>query len=456
MIKLLENISSLKTKILINQSERSKRIIISASYSLLVKLISIVTSFLLVSISITYINVENYGVWLTISSITTWISIFDIGIVTSLRNRITESIALKDWETARQYISTTYALLLIIIIPVWVLFLFFSSYINWASVFNTSLNNTILSPILAFVFSSFCLQFILKPINSVLTADQNHFLANLFFLVTNILSIACILIFKHYFKGSLYFIALLFGFMPCIVSAAMSIILFLTKYKRLKPSINTVNFKYRNDLLGLGFKFFIIQVSGLIIFGSNNLLISRFLGNDQVTYYNIVFRYFSIITIAFSLINAPIWTAYTDAFALKDWNWIKKVTKQANYVCTFLLLVTMVMLFISNSIYKLWINNTINIPLLLSTLMALNVAIAIYGSTYTSFINGTGKIRLQTYYSIITGLLHIPLGYYFMKQLGYGLNGLMFVNILWTSLSLILWSTQYKVIIKKSEAYIWN
>lgn len=456
MIKIIENISYLKTKILINQSERSKKIITSASYSFLVKIASMVTSLSLVSISISYINVENYGVWLTISSITTWISIFDIGIVTSLRNRIAEAIAVKDWEIARQYVSTTYALLLFIIIPVWLVFLFLSSYINWTSVFNTSLNNTILSPIMAFVFTSFCVQFILKPINSILTADQNHFLANLIFLITNIFSIACIIIFKSFFKDSLYFIALLFGFMPCIVTGALSIVLFLTKYKKLRPAVSAVNFKYRKDLLGLGFKFFIIQVAGLIIFGSNNLLISRFIGNEQVTYYNIVFRYFGAITIVYSLVNAPIWTAYTDAYALKDWNWIKKVTKQANYFCTFLLVVVLMMLFASNNIYKLWINKTIYIPVLLSTLMALNVVISLYGSTYTAFINGTGKIRLQTYYSIITALLHIPLGYYLMKHLGYGLNGLMYLNILWTSISLLLWKIQYKVIIKKSNAFIWN
>jgi O-antigen/teichoic acid export membrane protein len=192
------------------------------------------------------------------------------------------------------------------------------------------------------------------------------------------------------------------------------------------------------------------------MFGSNNFMISTILDNEQVTYYNIVFRYFSVITIGYSLVNAPFWTAYTDAYAVNDWHWIKKATKQANYLCTILLLFTVLMLLVSSTIYKIWINSSINIPFTLSALMALNVGISLYGSTYTSFINGTGKIRLQSYFSIFAGLCHVPLGYFLIKVLALGLNGLIILTIIWSIMSLILWTVQYKKIINQSPSYIWN
>lgn len=455
-MRIIENASILRRKIFVDQSERSKKIITSASHSFVVKALSIISGFLLVSLSISCLNVENYGVWLTISSVITWINLFDIGLVSSLRNRITETLAFGDWDAAQKYTSTTYALLLLIIAPTWVVFFCLSPYLNWQSIFNTSVSNTTLESVVLCVFTSFCLQFSLKPVVSVLTADQKHFLVNSIYLLNNVLSIAFLLWFKRQLSGSLFWVSFLFGAVPCLVLGIVSLLLFQRKYKALCPTVATIDFGRRKDLLGLGFKFFIIQVAGLIIFSSNNFIISQLLGNEQVTYYNIVFRYFSVITIGYSLVNAPFWTAYTDAYAVKDWAWIRKVTRQANQLCTVLLVVTLVMLLVSDRVYRIWINDSIKIPFALSALVALNAVLGLYGSTYTSFINGTGKIRLQSYLCILVSLCHAPIAYFLIKSLGLGLYGLMLLTAVWTLVSLILWSIQYKKIINRADGYIWN
>ena len=385
-----------------------------------------------------------------------WMNIFDIGLLTSLRNRVTESISFKDWETAKKYTSTTYALLAIIIIPIWLVFFILSGYLNWQSIFYTNISNDLLQSIVLCVFTSFCLQFLLKPINSILTADQKHTVANGVFLAINVLSILFLVLFKDQFYGSLYAISILFGFMPCLVLLLFSVFLFSGKYKMISPSFRAIDFKCRKDLLGLGFKFFVIQIAGLVILSSNNFIISHFLGNEQVTYYNIVLRYFSVITIGYSLVNAPFWTAYTDAYALKDWFWIKKMTRQANYLCTILLFVIVIMLLLSSPVYKAWINSSIEIPFMLSALVALNIGITLYANTYISFINGTGKLRLQSYLCIVVSLFHIPIAYMFVKAFGFGLNGLVVLTTIWSVISLILWSVQYKKILNKSTGYIWN
>ncbi|MEJ7769420.1 MAG: MATE family efflux transporter [Chitinophagaceae bacterium] len=455
-MKILNAIAFHKNRLLFNQSDRSRKIILSASNSFAIKLLSILSGFWLVSVSINYIQVENYGVWLTVSSIMTWITIFDIGLVSSLRNKITEAITLKDPESAKKYTSTTYALLFLIITPVWMLFFIVLPEVNWQGLFHSSVSDDTLQSLVFWVFTSFCVQFFLKPIISILTADQKHTLANSIYLFTNALSLLCLVFFKSFFTGSLYLISLLFAIVPCAVLLVISLLLFATKYRQLRPGIATIDFSCRKDLLNLGFKFFIIQIAGLIIFSSNNFIISYFLGNEQVTYYNIVFRYFSVVTIAYSLVNSPFWTAYTDAYTVKDWAWIRKVTKQANLLCVALLVVTLLMLVVSSWVYKLWINPTIEIPLTLSVLIAINVGLSLFASTYTSFINGTGKIRLQAYFCVFVSLAHVPLGYFFIKVLQLGLDGLIVLTNIWALISLILWSTQYKKIIDRSTSHIWN
>jgi O-antigen/teichoic acid export membrane protein len=455
-MKIIDSISVLKSRLLFNKSQRSKKVIVNAFNSLLVKVFSIFANFSLIAISIDCLNPENFGVWLTISSVITWISVFDLGLTVSLRNKITEAFAFNDFKVAQKYISTTYAILLIIIVPIWLVFLFINPHIHWGAIFNTSIDNDTLKKVLLTIFSFVCLQFLLKPVSALLAGDQKHFLDSIITLIANIACIAIILIFKRYIKGSIFLLSLIFGLVPSVIWILSTITIFTFRYKHIMPSLDSIDFKYRKQLLGVGFKFFIIQLAGLIIYSSNNFIISHLIGNEEVTTYNIAFRYFSILTILYSLVNAPIWTAYAEAFALKDWKWIKKVTHQANLFCSLLLLVTLLMLIASPLVYKLWIKGAVQVPFSVNLLMAINVGITLFGATYTSFINATGKIRLQSICSVFTSLAHIPLAYFLIKMLGFGLNGLLILTILWSVISLILWRIQYTKILGKSTLFMWN
>src|SRR5665811_795067 len=85
--------------------------------------LSIAISIFLVPITINYVNPTRYGIWLTLSSIVGWFYFFDIGLGNGLRNKFAEAIASGKTELARTYVSTTYAILIIIIAII--LFLFF-------------------------------------------------------------------------------------------------------------------------------------------------------------------------------------------------------------------------------------------------------------------------------------------------------------------------------------------
>jgi hypothetical protein len=54
---------------------------------------SILISFFLVPLTINYVNPTRYGVWITLSSIISWFSFFDIGFGNGLRNKFAEAVA---------------------------------------------------------------------------------------------------------------------------------------------------------------------------------------------------------------------------------------------------------------------------------------------------------------------------------------------------------------------------
>ncbi len=82
--------------------------------SLFLKGTSIIISIILVPLTINYINVSQYGIWLTLSSIIGWFAFFDIGLTQGLRNKFAEAIAKGNDSLAQAYVSTTYAILAII------------------------------------------------------------------------------------------------------------------------------------------------------------------------------------------------------------------------------------------------------------------------------------------------------------------------------------------------------
>ena len=82
--------------------------------SFLLKGISILISLQVVPLTINYINPTQYGIWLTLSSIIAWLAYFDFGFANGFRNRFSEARSRGETLLAREYVSTTYAVLLIL------------------------------------------------------------------------------------------------------------------------------------------------------------------------------------------------------------------------------------------------------------------------------------------------------------------------------------------------------
>jgi hypothetical protein len=98
--KLKQNITSGN-----DRSVKAKKNII-ASFG--IKAIDSLVYFLLVPVTLGYLNPYEYGIWLTLSSILMWVNSFDIGLGNGLRNKLAEALANKDKELARAYVSTTF------------------------------------------------------------------------------------------------------------------------------------------------------------------------------------------------------------------------------------------------------------------------------------------------------------------------------------------------------------
>ena len=431
----------------------SKHILLSAFF----KTGSLILNFLLIALTIDYLSPVNYGIWLIITSILSWFTFFDIGFGQGLRNKFTESLAKNNHKLAKAYVSSAYFSVGTISILLLFLFCIANFFIDWTFIFNTDkkMAND-LSLIMMIVFSNFCLQFVFKLISTIYTADQRPSMQSFIGFLTNAFSLFFILLLIKYSSSSLLIFSLIFSILPVLILIFFNFYSFNRKYERFKPSFKLFKWKYVKDIMNIGLDFFTIQIASIILFSTDNFIITQLFGPEQVTPYNIALKYFTIITIGFSVIVTPFWSAITEAYTIKDFDWIKKSMNSLFKLSIFFSFLTFIMIFISEDIYLFWIGSSVYIPYDLTFLMGVYALIRVFGLPFNHFVNGTGKIKFQLYIATVGAIFNIPLSIFLAKNLELGLSGIILATILCDIIGLIILPIQYKKIINNRADGIWN
>ena len=78
------------------------------------------------------------------------------------------------------------------------------------------------------------------------------------------------------------------------------------------------------ELLNSGSSFFLIQVAAVVVFSSDNLVVSHYLGAAEVTPYSVTWRLVGLAILLQSLIFPALWPAYAEAYARRDYDWIRR------------------------------------------------------------------------------------------------------------------------------------
>ncbi|WP_052172507.1 lipopolysaccharide biosynthesis protein [Psychroserpens jangbogonensis] len=426
-------------------------------FSYVFKGLDISLGFLLIPLVLSYLNEEQYGVWILLFSLTGYFSFMDVGLSHGLRNKFAEAKAKNEIEKLRYYVSTTYALLAIISSIFFVIFLMVNSFVNWERILNTKIVlNDDLSVLALFVFGAFSLQFVFKIIITILTADQRPSIINLQGFLIKCLQVSIIIILIKFTEGSLVLLGAAFSMIPIVSLLGLTIYYFSKDYAHIRPKIAYVNFSYLNDLMNVGIKFFFITLAGIILFSTDNLIITQLYGPEQVTPYQIANKYFGISLMLFAIIVQPLWSAVTDAYHKDDLIWIKSAMKKMKKIWILFSIGSLLLLIISPYFFKLWLGDKVDISFILSVSWFVFVVIQSYNMIYTYFINGVGKLRVQLYITVFSIIFNIPASIFLAKTLNMGVSGVIMATTISMLLSAVIKTIQYNKIINLRAHGVWN
>lgn len=423
-------------------------------WSFLIKGWSGIVMLLSIPISIACLGEYKNGVWMTIATFLLWIDSFDIGLGNGMRNQLATYLAKDEKEKARECVSTTFFMLILIIIPVLILLLLLANQLNWYHILNVSPQKVHNLPgVLYLSFSLVCTTFIFKFVGNVYMALQLPAINNALVVSGQTLALLATIVILITDKQSLFLIATANTLMPLIVYLVAYPLTFRRFYPQLAPSIRLFNKNSLHALFSLGINFFILQIAAVVLVTMSNVIISHVLSPQMVTPYQVVLRYFSLLTMVFTVIATPYWSATTDAYAKNDYDWIKHSMFNIRRIVAILIIAAVIMVIIAPFVYQLWVGVDICIPSFLSLSMAVYFSLIIVSTSYSYFLYGFGVLRLQLIFTTGAMISFPILGYLLCKEIG--IIGVILALIITQLPGAICNMVQYHKIVNGCAKGIW-
>jgi O-antigen/teichoic acid export membrane protein len=207
----------------------------------------------------------------------------------------------------------------------------------------------------------------------------------------------------------------------CLTFASLANLIFVIRWHKpwLLPRSSLLDRATSRELLKSGSSFFLIQVAAVVVFSSDNVVVSHYLGAAEVTPYSVTWRLVGLAAVLQSLIFPALWPAYAEAYAKGDYGWIRRTFSLtmrgtvALNVCGVVVLVVF-----GRTLIRLWAGPSA-VPAL-SLLLAMGVWALINGfmSVESCLLAALNRTREQAFLSIVAALVNIVLSIALVRHIG--------------------------------------
>lgn len=404
---------------------RTKQLKKNVYLSFLLKALGVGISFLQLPLTISYLTEVEYGIWVTVFSTMNWINVLDMGIGLGVRNKLAIAVSSNDIAGARSYVSTGIFSMLCIAAVLFVILLGGINFVDMQTLFNTrDVSQADLYGIVLWMGIFVIAAFASSIVNQFYYAYQEAAKTGAMAVLGSIIMLCSVYWLTLQESHNLLYFVFAFG-ISSIISRAVYIALFFIRHPEVIFSISAISVKKMYEVSGLGIKFFIIQICTIFCFSISNMLITQLLGPESVRTYDIVFKIMNFIVMIQSLFLTPLWSAYTDAYAKRDFIWIKKALVKTNVLLLFLLFLLLLVAYKIDFIIKIWLHIDFVCEHIFLMWMVLYNSIMLLAGNYCNLLNGIGKINVQLVAYIFVASMVIPLAYLIVVYFNLGLVGIV-------------------------------
>jgi len=409
--------------------ERHRRALLTVLASGVSRGISLLSIVISLRIALPYLGEERFGVMSTITSISMLLTFLDLGIGNGLVSQIARLRGADDDSGLARLISNALLILSLIGIVVTCVLLLLFWFLPLAWAFKGIQPATLAEAhFTLMVFSIlFGLSIPFGAVQRIFAGMQEGYVAQIVSGAVSLFGLVVLYFLPSLNAGIPAFLAATYG-MQVLSGAVLLIPLFAKKLIRIfvRPLFKYPEVKVLLKTSGL---FFILQISGVIGFGSDNLIVSATLGSVAVTQFTLVQRIFMLITIPLVLINAPLWAGYADAASKGDLDFIKSTFKRSMVMTPVLAFCGGVIIILAQQFFAdIFSKNTVVLDVRLVLFFAIWIVIESTGNAFAMYLNGMHVVKPQVPAIIAFILVSIPLKLFFISTVG--LEGLVLATIL--------------------------
>jgi O-antigen/teichoic acid export membrane protein len=381
--------------------------------------VTVAITLLTVPLTLGYLGAERYGMWVTASSVIALLGFADLGVGYGLLNAATRSTALGRLDDLRREVSSAFAILLLVAGLLALLYAALEVHIPWPSIFSVSTPPAAAEarPTAAVCIAMFLVSLPVNGATQLRFARQEGYLVHLATSAGGLASVGALLIAIATSQG-LPVLALAMGGPPIAASAINGFLLFRAE-RSLMPSVALVDLRTGATMVRAGLLFFVLQLSMVVAFSSDSIVVAQVLGASAVPEYAVPFRFFSIPVALTAMALAPLWPAYGEAIARGDVDWVRRTLAAVTKGAFGFSLVTAVILTLTGGwVIEMWVGGRISpsIPLLIG--FGIWMVQSAVGNSIAMLLNGANELRFQAAAAAAMAVLNVVASIWLTQQIG--------------------------------------
>lgn len=352
------------------------------------------------------------GIWYTVLSVIIWALNFDLGIGNGVRNLLVKAFAAKDYNKAKQIISSglfANGLVTFFITAIGGVILASSNLHTLLNVPPGHVSDHVLTISVVMVFVAIMLRFFLTTISAVFYAMQKSMVNNFLALTVSILQLLYVLLF-HFesVDEALIWLSVSYIITSNLPMAVAGLCVFCTKLHFCAPSFNYIDRSVIKSVMTLGVFFSLCQVLYMVIMNTNEFFITYYFGAEKTVEYTFYHKIFFLVSGILTLAVTPVWSMVTKAFAEKQYAWLKKLLGVFNFVGLSGIMAMFIIVPFLQQLMDLWLGKRAPVvELSVSIAFAAFTGTFLYSSLISTIANGLARIKLQVLCFLIGVILKI-------------------------------------------------
>jgi O-antigen/teichoic acid export membrane protein len=399
---------------------RMRRMIEGAAATTLNKGVLILVNLVSIPIMVRYLGAERFGVWVTISTALAMLLVLDLGIANSLTNFISDAFAKDHRENASMYATTAVTIMTGVSLILGLIAWFVWPHLSWAAFFHLpdASQGPVVGRAVAAALTIFLVGLPASLAPKILGGYQELKAANVFTSVGSVCNLLSILVLVRLHAG---LVALVVASAASYVGANLLCLVWIwTMHKPwLAPRPHHLQLSAAKLMLQTGGEFFLLQIAGLVVFNSDNLVVTHYLGPAEVAPYSVAWRLVGYAAIAQTMLAPALWPAFSEAFARGDYAWVRKTFRQTMAATMGIaLLASVVFALFGRWIIRVWASKAAVPSETLMLLMCVWVLLSTFMNNTATVLVAKGETRLQAWLSVVAAIVNLWLSIYLVQKIG--------------------------------------